>query len=568
MGLISRDFTGAPTLSDFIQDDAFVTGVEGPLGSGKSVACCNKLMRYACLQEPDAETNMRRSRWAVIRNTTPMLRSTTIKTWQECFSEHHCGPMNFQAPISHHIKRPPTQGYLDDDDKYIPATPGLDMEVLFLALDQDRDITKLQSLDLTGAWVNEACNVPEGIVDMLTGRVGRFPDVESASKSWHGIIMDTNAADDLNWWSSKMDRGEHVETVMVQDHEGNDVEIDITWKLYRQPPALLEVKPTHKAGLYKVAEIGFTHVELNDGSIVPWVVEEKYLLFSAGRWWYPNPYAENRKFLKAGYYAQQVANKALSWIQRYMQVKRVMHTEGKAWLPEYNDSEMSRALRVNDELPLLGGIDIGGGTLQPAAVVGQRGLLGDWRALAELSCFDMGLEVFTTELLAWLAREFPGREVTFYLDPAARTRDPLYKMAVEEHLRKKIRGHKFLIAPTNDPKIRRDAMAVPMGRLCNLGHTMVPGLVVDEQCQMLRAGLSGKWCRRKLQVPGEIYADEPQKNQWSHVCEAAGYMLLGGGEHSVLVNRKQASQAGQPMSQGSRRIGGTPVMKTDFDPRR
>ncbi len=51
----------------------------------------------------------------------------------------------------------------------------VDMEVLFRALDRPDDAKKVLSLELTGAWVNEAREVPKGIIDALGDRTGRYP---------------------------------------------------------------------------------------------------------------------------------------------------------------------------------------------------------------------------------------------------------------------------------------------------------------------------------------------------------------------------------------------------------
>ena len=49
------------------------------------------------------------------------------------------------------------------------------MEVIFLALDDPKDVRKLLSLELTGAWVNECRELPKAVIDGLTHRVGRYP---------------------------------------------------------------------------------------------------------------------------------------------------------------------------------------------------------------------------------------------------------------------------------------------------------------------------------------------------------------------------------------------------------
>ena len=76
----------------------------------------------------------------------------------------------------------------------------LDLEVLFLALDRDEDVRKLMSLELTGAWLNEAREIPKAILDALTGRVGRYPPIRDGGPTWSGILLDTNPPDTEHWW--------------------------------------------------------------------------------------------------------------------------------------------------------------------------------------------------------------------------------------------------------------------------------------------------------------------------------------------------------------------------------
>ena len=55
-------------LKQFMKDDTFFRGIRGPVGSGKSVGCCVEVFRRALQQEKNSE-GIRRSRWAIIRNT-------------------------------------------------------------------------------------------------------------------------------------------------------------------------------------------------------------------------------------------------------------------------------------------------------------------------------------------------------------------------------------------------------------------------------------------------------------------------------------------------------------------
>ena len=155
-------YKAEPTALKFHHCPAFVRGLMGPIGSGKSVACTEEIKRISCqVQQPDAN-GVRRTRWAIIRNTYPELKSTTIRTFQDWFPEPIC-TFKMDVPITARMKTA------------LPDGTTADMEVLFLALDKPADVKKLLSLELTGVWVNEAREVPKSIVDAATGRCRAFP---------------------------------------------------------------------------------------------------------------------------------------------------------------------------------------------------------------------------------------------------------------------------------------------------------------------------------------------------------------------------------------------------------
>lgn len=170
-----------PVSASFMQSDAFVRGIMGPIGSGKTTACIFEMIRRAALQKP-ARDGRRKSRWVVIRNTYAELRTTTIKSWHQWMPKH-IGRWQAEGPPTHHV-----------------VTPSFDMEVLFLALDRPDDIKKLLSLEVTGGWINEAREVPKAVLDALTGRVGRYPSMLDGGATWFGVLMDTNPPDSDHWW--------------------------------------------------------------------------------------------------------------------------------------------------------------------------------------------------------------------------------------------------------------------------------------------------------------------------------------------------------------------------------
>lgn len=164
-----------------MRSTAFVRGIKGPIGSGKSTACVMEILRR-CKEQNKGIDGKRRSRWAIVRNTYPELKTTTIKTWHQWIPQS-IGRWQSEGPPTHHI---------EEGDLHV--------EIMFIALDRPQDVRKLLSLELTGAWINEAREVPKAVLDGLTGRVGRYPSKRDGGPTWCGIIMDTNPPDDDHWW--------------------------------------------------------------------------------------------------------------------------------------------------------------------------------------------------------------------------------------------------------------------------------------------------------------------------------------------------------------------------------
>lgn len=171
----------------------FVRALMGPVGSGKSVTCVIELILIARTQEPDA-SGIRRTRFAIIRNTYRELLDTTIYTfftWIDKDSGHYSA-LNMTFFLEQEL----------DDGTTMHA------EFLFRALDKPDDVKKLLSLEITAAWVNEARELPKQVIDMLQTRVGRYPArALHVMPTWHGIIMDTNPPDNDHWWYKLFEEG-------------------------------------------------------------------------------------------------------------------------------------------------------------------------------------------------------------------------------------------------------------------------------------------------------------------------------------------------------------------------
>ncbi len=64
---INLDFSTSPVVYDYFQNNAFVQGLMGPVGSGKSYACASKIFKKAVEQKPSPIDGIKYSRWAIVR---------------------------------------------------------------------------------------------------------------------------------------------------------------------------------------------------------------------------------------------------------------------------------------------------------------------------------------------------------------------------------------------------------------------------------------------------------------------------------------------------------------------
>jgi hypothetical protein len=469
------------TLKKFMKSDDFFRGLRGPVGSGKSVACCIEIFRRSLLQKKNAE-GKRKSRWAVIRNTNPQLRTTTIKTWLDWFPEDTWGNFAWSVPYTHRI-----------------LVGELDVEVIFLALDRPEDVKKLLSLELTGVWVNEAREIPKSIIDACTMRVGRFPSMRDGGASWYGVIADTNAPEEDHWWPIM------AADVPVPDHISRDEALMLikpdNWSFYTQPPALLENKG-------------------KDGFITGYEDNIK---------------SENKKNLTEKYYNNIIRGKTKGWIDVYVLNKLGSIEEGK---PVYHSFKEELHITKNKidlipGQPIWIGVDFG---LTPAAVFGQRTTTGKWNIINELVCFEMGVIRFSELLRGEIAKLYKGYEVMIYGDPAGDFRSQTDERTPFQIMRNC--GLKAIPAPSNDVALRIEAVDSTLSRLVDGS----PGFTMSTDCINLKKGFNGGYHYRRLQVSGDRYDEKPLKNRYSHVHDALQYLMMGAGEGRTMMSGKIQTQ--------------------------
>jgi len=469
-------------LKEFMKDDTFFRGIRGPVGSGKSVACCIEVFRRALGQAKSAD-GIRKSRWAIIRNTNPQLRTTTIKTWLDWFPENEWGKFNWSVPYTHRIKK-----------------GDIDLEVIFLALDRPEDVKKLLSLEVTGIWINEARELGKSIIDACTMRVGRYPSMREGGPTWTGVIADTNAPEEDHWWPIMS--GE----VPVPDHipreQAKMLVKPTNWRFYTQPSGMVEVKD-------------------EDGEI------EDYA---------PNKVAENVKNMLKSYYPNLVQGKTKSWIDVYVMNRLGTIQDGKPVYAMFvTDTHVAKEeIPVAASLPLYVGIDFG---LTPAAVLGQK-VRGRWLIQSEIVAIDMGIVRFAEVLREELATRFPDcPDVLIFGDPAGDFRAQTDESTPFHILRGA--GLRAVPAPSNSVDLRLEAVSSQLNKMSE-GK---PAFLLDRRCSTLIKGFEGGYSYRRMEVSGERYADKPDKNMYSHIHDALQYLLLGAGEGRSLMTNQKPAQA-------------------------
>ena len=191
-------------------DDSFVRIIMGPYGSGKSTWALTEIVKRTCAV-PVWYGNRRRSRWAIVRNTSGELSSTTLASWLSWFED--LGDVRKrQKPIM-------TYEHTFCDGKGI-----VELELLFIALDRPEDVRKIKSLELTGCYINELSEVPKAALAHMKGRVNRYPSKAFCHEPyWSGIIADTNPPPESHW--------------IYEDFEANNYEGHV---LFKQPPGLIK----------------------------------------------------------------------------------------------------------------------------------------------------------------------------------------------------------------------------------------------------------------------------------------------------------------------------------------
>jgi hypothetical protein len=360
----------------------------------------------------------------------------------------------------------------------------VEADLFFIALDREEHVRKLRGLQLTGAWLNETKELPLAVVEMLDLRIGRYP--QEVKPTWYGMFGDTNAPDEDHWYYRLAEEDKP---------EG--------WVFFRQPGGLVRASKDSP--------------------------------------WRENPQAENLQNLPPGYYPKGAQGKREDWILVNLANEYGFVQDGKPVYPEYRDSVHCREFELVKAHGIYIGMDFG---LTPAAIIGAQTPVGQWRWRREVVMTDTGIARFANQLTMEIATHYPEWEIKAITgDPAGDQRQAGDNE--ERTVFKILEANNVVARPakTNDFAIRTESVAGPLRRMID-GE---PGFLIHPECKVTRKGMAGAYAFKRIKVAGdERYRDAPDKNAYSHPCEAGQYLMLGSGERRRVVRVAEHLQPPRP----------------------
>lgn len=497
---VSIDYAPEPTATLFHNDKSYIRALRGPVGGGKTVALVMEILRLAIEQEADVNQYfypyisgrpVRPTRWLAVRATYPQLKATLIKTFMEWPGK--LGTIVYDSPIRWHGQIPLPDGTIAD------------IEVWFMALDGPRAEENLRSMEVTGIALSEYSEISEGVFTIAKTRTGRYPkakteivrdargnpivgdDGKPVRRSLFGatrpcIIMESNSPSTRSHWYRIFE---------IERPKGH--------RIFAQPPALI-YDPSDEEMPYRA-----------------------------------NPEAENIGNLKRGfgYYFDIVNGSPKDYVDVYVLNQYGMTFSGKPVYPLFSPPvHILGGLNAGPDARwdpehrrLTIGMDLG---LNPAAVIGQDGALGQLTVYDELTAEGILFEEFLSDmLLPLISARYKGYPIQVVADPANDVRNSLSLLNAYQIMRQ--RGLPVMQAPTNDIGFRIESVNHFLGR-----RDMFK---LHPRCTQLREALAGGYHFEEVRGKNGVFKDKPDKGPHSHVANGLEYLA----SHMYYGVRKAAT---------------------------
>jgi hypothetical protein len=463
-------------LTKFLMSDNRVDIICGPIGSGKTNALFRRLGRHAMQQAPSPRDGLRRTRWAIIRNTFPELKRTTIPTWRSVWPANLYGEVKMGSPPRHEI----TFG---------------DVRILvdLIALDDTDDVKKLRSAEYTGAAIHEAQYISLELFREIRSRTNRFPSMADGGASWSGVIADSNAPDEDHWLAMMTGMVDLPEGLTTDERRALQWPSD--WGFFAQAPAVIKIRD---------ARGEFVRHEVNLD-------------------------AENLRWLPGNYYADLLAGSSENWINNRLGNETVLVIDGSAVWPQFRrDYHVAKEpLRPVPGHDVVVALDFG--RVYPAALFAQE-INNRLNVQHEILGHNEGASVFAPRVKKFLETHYQGCKFRCVGDPKGRDKGQMSEQSSYDVWR--AHGMPVTPAATNDISARIEAVAYAF----NDNPRGVNRLVISPLCRTLIVGCSGRYHLVK-EEDGEL---RPKKDRYSNLADALQYLCLSFGEGRRMIGLKPA----------------------------
>lgn len=477
-----------------------ITGIQGPVGSGKTTTLMKSRLRRAIEMPRSTIDGVRRYKVVFIRETYRQLWATTIPSYLENYPRSLGQWSGGRGdPVTHVI-------HFEDEHGPIEFTAE------FMAFG-DNIVSSMRGMQTTDIVLNETDTMPMEILSVGIGRIDRWPGkmhfdgLPDRLRSYGQIVGDFNAPDEDNWTYRLFHDPEEREKIakLLSEQLGDTGEIRI--EFFNQPGF-------GEPGCENMSKLG-----------------PKY---------YPRQIAANRLIGRGDMNDRLVFNKVT-----YLRVGEPV------WKREF-----SRRLHVADAplevlpgVPLLIGLDQG---FKGAAVIAQCSGFWRWRILGELHFPDERLmaQTFGQRLADMIEARWPAARIEAgYGDMAG---EHGASQAADENATWNLmvgRAGGFTVRPqvigTNRIQPRLEAVRAALEAPIEAGE---PGLVIDPSCKFLIRGFQARYVWTdatdktgdKRKIPDKSFTE-------ANVHDALQYLLLSG----------HAGDGTSPYAK--RRPGGTPA---------
>jgi hypothetical protein len=451
-------FTAPPTLARFMKSNAFGRIAAGPVGSGKTTACLVELLRRAVSQTPGAD-GYRYTRFSVVRQTLKQLKDTVLKDCESWLTTAGIGNWKVSEGVFH---------VLFDDVR---------SEWVFIPLEDSADQGRLLSMQLTGAWLSECCEMDISILGPISGRLGRYPYGDRGNPTWSGIIADTNMPTEMTDWHTFMEN------------------LPADWQTFIQP-----------SGMAPNAE-NLNYLTQTD-------ITSK-LPFN-----HPVRLAQGRKYYER--LVEMYGNES-DWVKRYVHAQYGDDPSGMAVFKQTfrSDFHIVEATQLIPGYPLIIGQDFG---RNPWTLICQPDHQGRLLVHEEIAATNVGLEKHINEHVRprLLSDKYLGYRIAIVGDPAGVAKGTIAEESCFDALKRL--GFPAFPAPTNDIEPRLRAVETLLGRQTNGGPTLV---ISRSGCPWLCRAMSGGYRFTKTKQGGlRVVPEKNDKEGFSHIADCLQYVCL------------------------------------------